>query len=158
MAENHPYPQPVILAQEVIDEIVPEACLDADHETLWEDDPAAFLRAFDKISVYADYIRALLAGELTEAWIVLRAQKQLRKRLDWVAEEIGHEVLRRDRARWNVRRRLSATKAIREARHQARVLKAAHQETGRWWNEYMEYDKDTEAAERLGLAWKEVSG
>lgn len=149
----HPKPEPVKLSPKVIDEIAPEVCLDADHETLWEDDPAKFLAAYDTLGEYAEYVRQLMSGELTEAWQVLRTQKRLRERCDFLAEEIGAELLRVDAFKGKERRQIKreAAEEIKRLRKRAKRLRRAHQDCSRFWKECKEYDSDQEAAARLGL-------
>ena len=154
----HPKPEPVILSQKVIDEITPEVCLDADHEILWEDDPAKFLAAYDTLGKYAEYVRLLMSGELTEAWQVLRTQKRIRERIDLLAGEIGAELIRGDDGKGKEarRRRQDAAEEIKRLRKRVKRLRRAHRDCSRFWKEHMEFDRDQEAAERLGLSGGEA--
>jgi hypothetical protein len=151
----HPPPTPVKLSPKVAKPIAIEACLDLDHEGLYQDDPAELIAAYDAAGEDVYYIRVLVAGKLTEAWAVLRTQKALWKERDKIAEQIGQEVLGLDTEDRDVadapQRRREAKKKIKKLRRQAKRIRAAGRECSRFWNECREYDKDQEAAKRLGL-------
>ncbi len=150
----HPKPAPVRLSRKVIDAIAVEACLDVDWEAMHEDRPEELIATYQRIGRDIAYIEMLLSGELGETWAVLRAQKELDKEYDRIAEEIGAELLRGDRLdeKGETKRRREAERTIKRLRKQARRVKRAIGKTNRYWDEVMEHEKDQEAAERLGLA------
>lgn len=145
--KTHPKPEPVKLSPKAVDAIAPGACLDVD---LGEhDDPVALLAAYDGIGSRIEYVRMLLSGELTEAWAVLRAKKELRKEWDYIAEVIGAETLYM--AEDSPDRRRERKKEIKRLSKQARRLHDAIDDCDRFWKASREYDDDQEAAQRLGL-------
>jgi hypothetical protein len=144
-----PIPEPVKLHPKVVKAIASEASLDIDWEGLHEGDPVALIEQYEQVGSDIEYIRLLLSGELTEAWAVLRCQKQLSQESDRIAELIGSEILRADRFEKRDRREIDKT--IKRQRKRAKRVWAAWQECRRFWTECMEYDKDQEAAARLGL-------
>lgn len=151
----HPYPEPVKLSRKAWKGIAIEASLDVDWEDLHDDDPERLIDTYDRVGEQISYIRALITGELTEAWVVLRTQTRLREEIDKVAGRIGSELLFLDRfneGNLPPDRRRETDKIVKKLRKQARRLRAAHRDCGRWWQEYRDYKSDREAAERLGLS------
>lgn len=141
----HPKPLPVKLSPKVARALAEEASLDVDWEGMHEGDPAALIATYERIGHDIEYIRLLLTGELTEAWSVLRAQKELRKEWERIASFIGEEMLCS-----GVRAR-DRKKGIKKLRRQARRLRAASRDCSRFWEEWLEWKHDREASERLGL-------
>jgi hypothetical protein len=150
------HPDPVRLHPKVVKAIAVEASLDVDWEAMWEDRPEKLVATYERIGVDIEYIRLLLSGELTEAWAVLRCQKQLRRKSGEIAEEIGAQLLGLDHFDQDAERRRvakrEADKRIKKLRKQARRVWVDCRECSRFWDEHMEHSKDQEAAERLGLA------
>lgn len=146
----HPAPTPVKLHPKVVKGIAAEASLDVDWEGMDDGDPTSLIATYERVGADIDYIRLLLSGELTEAWAVLRCQKQLSQENDRIAGTIGSELLRLDRFKGK-KRRSEIEKIIKRERKYARRVWADWLECSRFWKECMEYDRDQEAAARLGL-------
>lgn len=144
----HPEPTPVKLHPKVVKAIAAEASMDVDWEGMHEDDPASLIETYERIGRDIEYIRLLLSGELNEAWAVLRCQQQLSDEGDRIAGVIGSELLRAERFKG---KRREAEKVIKREQKMAKRVWEDWLECSRFWKECMEYDRDQEAAERLGL-------
>jgi hypothetical protein len=150
----HPSPTPVKLHPKVVKGIAIEATMDVDWEGMHEDDPASLIETYERIGADIEYIRLLLSGELTEAWAVLQCEEQLSQESDRIAGMIGAELLRLDRFKGDkkVVTRREVERTIKRLRKQAKWVWADWRKCRRFWEECMEYDKDQEAAQRLGLS------
>jgi hypothetical protein len=140
------HPEPVRLHPKVAKDLAGEACLDIDHEALWDDDVDHVIETYERIGADIAYVRLLQSGELAETWAVLRCEEQINKALDRIEQKIGKAVLLREP--WT---RPEADKAIKRLRKTAKKLERASRECARFWEQVREHGRDKEAAERLGL-------
>ncbi len=145
----HPAPGPLKLSPKAVKRIIHGASIDSGWEDLYTDDPDELLEVFPKVAANVAYVEMLLSGELTEGWAVLETQKRFRDEWDWISKELGSELLTMGELKGKRKRR--AEKMERRLRKRAKHVAAALKDCREWWEACCQYDRDQEAAERLGL-------